>query len=46
LETVVGSIAFIKVMLNVILGLLLFPVERFVQTFVVKESNKGKTASS
>jgi ligand-binding sensor domain-containing protein len=44
LETVVGSIAFIKVLLNVILGLLLFPVERFVQAVVVKKRDDG-TAS-
>ncbi len=34
-EATVGPIVFIKVMLNVILGLILFPVESFVRSYVV-----------
>jgi ligand-binding sensor domain-containing protein len=36
LEAAVGQIAFIKVFLNVILGLILFPVEQFVTTKIIR----------
>ncbi len=40
-EAQLGSIAFIKVMLNVFLGLMLFPVERFVQGYIIKGNERA-----
>jgi len=41
-EATVGPIVFIKVMLNVILGLILFPVENFIRNYVVAKSVEDK----
>lgn len=42
-EATVGPIVFIKVMLNVILGLILFPVENFIRNFVVADGKGSKS---
>ena len=42
-EATVGPIVFIKVMLNVILGLILFPVENFIRNYVVAGGKGSKS---
>jgi hypothetical protein len=44
-EAEIGSIAFIKVFLNVILGLILFPVEQFVTDKIIGSKNDDKSKS-